>query len=112
MGLKKHGITVDCEHCKYTSSDDRGGFDITVPIIDSETGVSGPARLRCIVSAKQHAVELLEWDDLDHHPDEPVKSLQQRVSATLNFVAERRVCGNRNICPSEVIRIVEKKSNS
>jgi hypothetical protein len=112
MGLKKHGITVECAHCKYTSSDDRGAFDITVPIIDSETGVSGPAKLRCIVSAKRHAVELLEWSDFNHHPTESIESLQQRVSATLGFVADRQVCGNRNICPAEVIRIVEKNSSS
>ncbi len=109
MGLKKHGITVECAHCQYTSSDDRGAFYITVPIIDSETGVSGPAKLRCIVSAKRHAVELLEWSDFSHHPTESVDSLQQRVLATLGFVADRQVCGNRNICPAEVIRIVEKK---
>lgn len=112
MGLKKHGIIVDCEHCQYTSSDDRGAFDITVPIIDSETGVSGPAKLHCTVSAKQHRVELLEWDEFDHHPAEPAEGLQQRVSATLSFVADRQVCGNRNICPAEVIRIVEKNSCS
>ncbi len=112
MGLKKHGIIVDCEHCKYTSSDDRGAFDITVPIIDSETGVSGPAKLHCIVSAKRHEVELLEWRDFDHHSAEPAEGLQQRLSATLNFVADRQVCGKRNICPAEVIQIVEKNNRS
>jgi len=112
MGLKKNGITVDCEHCKYTSSDDRGAFDIIVPIIDSESGVSGPAKLHCVVSAKQHAVELLEWDDFKHPPTESIENLQQRVSATLGFVADRQVCGNLNICPAEVIRIVEKSTSS
>lgn len=112
MGLKKHGIIVDCEHCKYTSSDDRGAFDITVPIIDSETGVSGPARIHCTTSTKRHAVELLEWSNFDHHPTESLDSLRQRVSATLDFVADRQVCGNLEICPAEVIRIVEKNSSS
>jgi hypothetical protein len=109
--LKKHGITVDCERCKYTSSDDRGGFDITVPIIDSETGVCGPAKLHCNVSAKQHAVELREWDDFKHQPTEAIESLKQRVSDALGFVADRQVCGNLKICPAEVIRIVEKNSH-
>jgi hypothetical protein len=112
MGIKKHGIIVDCKHCEYTSSDDPGAFDITVPIIDSETGVSGPARLHCSVSAKRHVVELLEWHDFNHHPTESVESLRQRVSATLGFVADRQVCGNRKICPSEVVQIVEKNSSS
>lgn len=38
--MKKHGITVDCKHCICISSDNRGVFDITVPIIDDETGNS------------------------------------------------------------------------
>lgn len=112
MSLKKHGITVDCKHCIYTSSDNRGAFNITVPIIDSETGISGPAELRCSVSSKGHAVELLEWHGVNRHLTQSIESLQQRVTATLNFVAERQVCGNLNICPSEVIQIVEENSIS
>jgi hypothetical protein len=112
MSLKKNGVIVDCEHCTYTSSYDRGAFDITVPITDSETGISGPARLRCIVSPKRHAVELLEWHDFNRHPAQSIENLQQRVKATLYFVADRQVCGNRNICPSEVIQIVEEISIS
>jgi hypothetical protein len=112
MSLKKHGITVDCKHCIYTSSDKRGAFDITVPIIDSETGISGPAKLRCSVSPKGHAVELVEWHDFNRHLTQSIESLRERVSATLTFVEERQVCGNRNICPSEVIHIVEENSIS
>ena len=96
----------------YASSDSQGIFDITVPIIDSETGISGPAKLRCSVSPKGHSVDLLEWREFDQHHPRSVESLQQRVTATLTFVAERQVCGNRNICPSEVVRIVEKNGTS
>ena len=112
MKLKKHGIIVECEHCLCISSDDRGAFDVTVPIIDSETGISGPARLRCTVSPERHAVELLEWQDVNRHPTPSTENLQQRVSAALTFVADHQVCGNRKICPSEVILIVEKNSIS
>lgn len=110
MRIKKNGVTVDCEHCVYNSSDNRGAFDITVPIIDSETGISAPARLRCGVSAKGHVIELLEWHEFNRHLTQSLESLQQRVLATLTFVAERQVCGNRNICPSEVIQMVEENS--
>ena len=112
MRLKKHGITVDCEYCIYTSSDNRGAFDITVPIIDSETGISGPAKLRCIVSPNRHSVELLEWHSFNLHPIQFIERLQERVSATLTFVADHKICGNRNICPSKVIHIVEENSIS
>jgi len=112
MNLKKHGIIVDCEHCKYNSSDDRGVFDITVPIIDSETGISSPAKLRCMVSPERHTVELQEWHEINRQPSRSIERLQQRISAVLNFIANRQVCGNRHICPSEVIQIAEKSSNS
>ena len=110
--MKKHGITVDCERCVYNASKDRGVFDITVPIADSETGVSGPAKLRCGAFPEGHTVDLLEWQGLGQRDDRSAAGLQQRISATLAVFAERRICGNRNICPSEVVRIVEENSAS
>ena len=107
MRLNKHGITVDCKNCVCTSSNNRGAFEVTVPIIDSETGISSPAKLHCFVSTEQHAVELLEWQDINHDPAPSTDNLQQRISAALTFVADHQVCGNRKICPSDVIRIVE-----
>jgi hypothetical protein len=111
MGLKKHGVIVDCEHCICTSTDDHGGLDVSVPVSDRETGIAGPAKLHCTVSPEYHTVELIEWQDADDHPIQPSENLQERVSAALSFVADRRVCGNRNICPSEVIRFVEENSS-
>ena len=108
MRLKKHGITIDCEHCVYCSSDREGTFEITVPIIDSETGISDPANLRCTVSPNRHTIELLEWSSLHLRPTRFIEGHQQRVLATLTFLAEHKVCGNLNICPSKVIQIVEE----
>lgn len=112
MRLKKHGITVDCEHCVYCSSDREGVFDITVPIIDTETGISDPANLRCTVSPNRHTVELLEWNGLHLQSTQFIERVQERVSAALNFLAEHKICGNRNICPSKVIQIVEENGIS
>ena len=58
MNLKKHGVIVDCEHCRCVSSDGCGGFDVTVPVNDSETGITGTAKLHCVVSCEHHLVEL------------------------------------------------------
>jgi hypothetical protein len=112
MRLNKLGIVVDCKQCTYTSSDDPGAFDVIVPIIDSETGISGPAKLHCTISKEQHAVELLEWQDVNLDPAPSSGNLQQRVTDALSIVAEHQVCGNRKICPSEVVEIVEESSNS
>ena len=111
MSLKKHGVIVDCEHCKYASTNGCGGFDIIVPVSDSEARITGTAKLHCTVCTEYHRVELTEWQDANRHPIQPSDNLQQRVSATLAFVADHRVCGNRNICPSEVIRIVDENGS-
>jgi len=111
MGLNRHGVTVDCEHCKYASNNVNGGFDIVVPVGDSETGIAGTAKLHCTVSAECHRVDLTEWQDANRHSIQPSDNLQQRVSATLTFLADKRVCGNRNLCPSEVIRIVDENNS-
>ncbi len=110
--MKKNGVTVDCKRCVYDASEGQGIFDITVPIIDSESGVSGPARLRCSVAAEGHTVDLLEWRESDQTETQSAAGLRQRVSAALDFLAERRICGNRNICPSKVIGIVEESGSS
>ena len=108
--LKKNGVTVDCKQCVFDASAGRGVFEITVPIIDSETGNSGPARIRCRTGSGHHTVDLLEWRELDQQNTQSAAGLQQRVSAVLDFLAERRICGNRNICPSQVVEIVDESS--
>ncbi|MEJ2453134.1 MAG: hypothetical protein P8103_03135 [Candidatus Thiodiazotropha sp.] len=110
MSLKKHGVIVDCEHCIYTNNDGRSCFDITVPISDSETGASGQASLHCSVTAEQHIIELTKWQDADHHLIQITEKLKNRVSSALNYVADHRICGNRKLCPSEVVRVVEEYS--
>lgn len=112
MILKQYGIIVDCAQCVYDSSDGQGAFDIIVPIIDIDTGISCAASLRCTVSPERHTVELQEWHDNNHQPAQSGDKLEQRVADAFNVVADRKVCGNCNICPSEVIRLVEKNSNS
>jgi hypothetical protein len=108
--MKKHGVTVHCEKCIYASRDTNGNFDIYVPIDDSETGIVGTAKLHCGVSVEHHHIELSSWQDASQHPIRPSEDLQQRVSDVLISIADHRICGNRDICPSEVIEIVEEHS--
>lgn len=112
MNLKQYGIIVDCKQCVYDSSHGQDVFEITVPVIDSHTGISRPASLRCTISPERHTVELQEWHDIDHQPVQSADKLQQRISDAFNVVASRQVCGNCNICPPEVIHFVKKNSNS
>lgn len=107
MELKKQGINVDCVNCICASSDGCGSFDVTVPLSDSETGISGTARLHCTVSSARHQVELAGWYEAGFRSISPSGKMQPRISAALAFVAERRICGNRHVCPSEVIQVVE-----
>ncbi len=108
MSLKNTGVTVLCESCEYLSANDHGGFDITVPINDVETGISGSARLQCTISDKHHCVELTEWNPADHCSRRPTENFFNRVTEVLGLIADQRICGNRNICPSKVIRVIEE----
>jgi hypothetical protein len=109
MSLKKHDVVVHCEHCTYQSSEGLGTFDVTVPLNDGRSGMNGIARLRCTVEPDRHEVDLKEWQDDKLQPIEPPAEIKMRLSQVLDFVAEKRVCGNRNICPASVVRIVERQ---
>jgi hypothetical protein len=110
MILKKYGVAVDCGRCEYASGNSRGSFEVTVPVSDTATGTAGTAKLLCSVSSERHAVELKEWNDAGTHPIRPSSETQRRLFAALDHVASHRICGNRQICPSEVVQIVEKLS--
>lgn len=110
MKLKKYGVVVGCEDCECVSDDKTGGFEVTVPVRDIETDFEGIARLGCSVSPKNHKVELKEWIDPSGRLSRPTKKAGKRLLSALGFVEEHRVCGNQAICPSEVVRIVEKQS--
>jgi hypothetical protein len=108
MGLKKHGVVVGCEHCRYQTKGGVGGFDVIVPLCDTSSGTKGIARLRCSVSSSRHAVELKQWHDNRQQPIKPSAEIMKRLSQALDFVAGKRICGNRHLCPPEVVRIVEQ----
>ena len=113
MSLKRNGLVIGCEHCVCRSEDDRGGFGIDVPISDRETGVAGIARIRCVVSPEGHTVELDNWAPGEERtPEDVVGAIRERADLVLEYVAQKRICGNRDICPSEVVRIVEAHSRS
>ena len=109
MSLKKHDVIVDCGHCRYRSSDGPGSFDVTVPLKDVRSGIEGIARLRCSVAPDRHEVSLKEWRDDDLQSIEPPAEIQMRLSQVLDFVAQKRLCGHRNLCPSSVVRAVERQ---
>jgi len=111
MSFKKYGVTVCCEDCVCGSNDGDGNFDVTVPVSDSESRIAGTATLHCAVSREHHQVELREWKDADHLSISPTETVQRRISAALAFVADQRICGNRHICPAEVIQIVKKQNS-
>ena len=113
MGLTKNGLVIDCEQCVCRSEDGRGGFDIDVPVSDRDSGFTGIARIRCAVSSAGHKVELDSWAvGAEQTPEDVIGAIRERADLVLEYVAQKRICGNRDICPSEVVRIVEAHSRS
>ena len=111
MSLENKGVKISCESCSYVALDDKGGFAVSVPLSIADAEVSGTAKLHCVLGPGSHKVELVEWAAEGHLPGEALEEVRQRVSRALGFIAERRICGNRHICPAEVIRVVKKQGN-
>ena len=110
MKLGGGSVVLDCEHCRYISRDGCDGFDVTVPVSADGTGIAGTAKLHCVVSAGRHRVELVSWNGARHQSTELAEAIHQKLLMALDQVAERRICGRRHICPSEVICIVEERA--
>ena len=68
------------------------------------------ATLHCHVSPEAHRVELIKLLDAQGEPVSLDTSTQQRVMSMLRFVEDRRICGNKHICPTEVVEIAAKFS--
>ena len=107
--MKKHGLVIDCGNCEFIGARDVDNFDVVVPVVDETAETKGCARLRCHVSPQTHTVELAEWSSSD---DASIIRLDgefgRHLSTALDYVAERRLCGNRTLCPKEVVNIVAK----
>ena len=108
MSLTHRDITVDCAHCRYASSDERGSFDVEVPVRDAQNRIEGTARLRCTLSQAAHLIELRALRDDGGRPIDTPEQTRARLDAALDRIARHRVCGNRHICPAEIVEIAAK----
>ena len=109
MRVKKCGVELSCESCKYLRDSRDGGFEIDVPVSMGEGGLSGMARLHCVVSNERHRVELVELLDAESRTVHPSSEDLAQVSVALDFVGQHRICGNQRICPPEVVRVVKAR---
>lgn len=110
--MKKHGIAIDCARCKFIASQSEGRFAVTVPVTDESSGLAGQATLHCQVSSQAHCVELSKLDSRETPVIEAGSGLDQRLASALDYVAKKRLCGNRSLCPAEVVSVVEMASRA
>ncbi|MEW7982952.1 MAG: hypothetical protein G8D28_06405 [gamma proteobacterium symbiont of Phacoides pectinatus] len=99
MALEKNNVIFRCEECTCVLSDDSGRIDVVVPVSIKGSEVRTQARLRCDLSAVAHRIELMTLDDAEAFSGEHRRELTE----ALDFVAAKRICGNRQICPDAVI---------
>ncbi len=106
--MKKHGVILDCNHCCCVATDNHGKFDVTVPINDTEADIAGLATIHGTISLDHHSLNLVELRDNDCHVVKLDKEKQKHIAATLDFVADKHICGNSRICPHEIVKIAKK----
>jgi hypothetical protein len=106
MHIKKNDIEIDCEHCIYNSSHGSNDFELSVPVTDTQIDVTANATIRCRVHHGQHHLKLENWKNDDHVAPVSEEALS-RLSSVLEFIAEKRLCGNQRLCPEAIIRIIK-----
>lgn len=112
MSLSKNGLLIDCEQCKFKASGENNDFIVIVPISDVDEDKAGSATLKCIVSVDHHLINLQSFVDSSGKQIQISKNSQKRLEDALKFVGAKKVCGNRNICPANVVNFVEKINKS
>ena len=112
MSVKKCGVELFCESCKYLRDSQDGGFEIDVPLSMGDGELSGMAKLHCVVSSERHRVELIELLDAESRTVHPSSEDLAQVSAALDFVGQHCICGNQRICPPEIVRVVKARGRS
>jgi hypothetical protein len=110
MTVHKHNVLIDCKRCVCNSSNEDLGFEVSVPVCDSKTDLCINARLFCSVSADKHQIELRDWKDDVTGVSSLSPDLEARISETITFIADHKICGNNEICPEQVVKIVDKLS--
>lgn len=100
---------MECQHCHCVGTDGEGGFSVTVPV-SMDAATIGEVRLQGQVRAESHRLEWIEWTDAEHRPVIVSSAWQQQLSSILQRLAEKKVCGNPQLCPSEVVRIATQSS--
>ena len=108
MVLKKNDISLGCENCVCVSEESLDAFDISVPVRDAKTGVNGTAKIHCAISSTGHHLALKEWQDENLQQIHPSDDMQLRLDELLEFVEDRKLCGNCSICPNEIVQIAKK----
>ena len=111
MSLTKHGLYIDCDHCKFNTGGKNKDFVVIVPIRDESESSLGFATLKCVVKPDRHNIDLIQLVDSTGSKIRFSASAQQRLKKALDFIGKRKICGNQNICPSNVIDFVEKNSS-
>ena len=103
--MNKAAINVECSKCVYHSNTGDNEFFVDVPVHDRSTNTSGIAHLKCRVTPRQHQIDLVEWSNEDG-PITPSSEQRLRMKYVLTRLSEQRICGNRNICPPNIVELV------
>ncbi|OGT89842.1 MAG: hypothetical protein A2286_13685 [Gammaproteobacteria bacterium RIFOXYA12_FULL_61_12] len=112
MSLIKEKVRLDCESCRYCGDCDTDSFQLEVPIEDELTGLKGIAWIVCEVSGPKHRISLVHFRDLSGQDLILDEGQRQRLENILSLVAEKKICGNENLCPRDVVERVQSSLHS
>ncbi len=104
--LTKSKFHVDCLGCRYSGEIGETGFQVDVHVEDLKTGSHTTAVLECEVGQERHSVRLKNLTDDEGNEMRLDNSERQQLDKILDRIADKKLCGNSDICPGEVVERV------
>ena len=104
--MNKSGVSIDCEHCKFDSVGRNNDFLVSVPVRSDVEEQTKIAMINCEITPYRHQINLVQLTTSFGTPVEIDSNTQQNLTKVLELVGNKKVCGNKNVCPKEVVKLV------
>jgi len=105
--MTKNGVSIDCEQCKFDSIGRKNEFLVSVPVKSEVEEKKRIATISCEITPQRHRIDLVRLTTSSGTPVVMDSNTQHKLAKVLESVGDKKVCGNKNVCPKEVVELVQ-----
>ena len=106
MPITRNNICLDCENCHFKQTNSSSSFQIEVPVESLLSGRKGRALILCEVYQDRHELTVLSLEGPSGFELQLDELEKEYLGNLLETVAKKQLCGNKALCPEEVVSTV------